>query len=157
MHDLKRDLTAAGIASVERGTSLLSRLVAAIGGFPPAGDDVPVKVDFRIDGGREHWRRDFAGKSFTSTQEEGRHRNARLLCERFGPLNLAMALVIEGERLRLVMRRWTVFGVPLPLALAPRSDTYEHVEGGRFCFHVEISHPLTGLIVRYRGWLAPQA
>jgi len=156
MHDLKRDLTAAGAASVERGKSLLSRLVAAIVGFPPAGDDVPVKVDFRTDEGREHWRRDFAGKSFTSTQEEGRRRNARLLCERFGPLNLAMALVIEGERLRLVMRRWTIFGVPLPLALAPQSDTYEHVEDGRFRFHVEISHPITGLIVRYRGWLAPQ-
>ena len=26
--------------------------------------------------------------------------------------------------------------------------------GGRV---VEISHPLTGLIVRYRGWLVPQA
>jgi len=27
----------------------------------------------------------------------------------------------------------------------------------RFRFHVEISHPLTGLIVRYRGWLEPNA
>jgi hypothetical protein len=156
MHDLKRDLTATGVASVERGTSLLSRFVAAIFGFPPAGKEVPVKVDFRIEGQREYWRRDFAGKSFTSTQEEGRRRNARLLCERFGALNLAMALVIEGERLRLVMRRWTIFSVPLPLALAPRSDTYEHVADGRFRFHVEISHPITGLIVCYRGWLEPQ-
>jgi len=44
----------------------------------------------------------------------------------------------------------------VPLSLAPRSNTYEHVENGRFRFHVEISHPLTGLIVRYRGWLVPQ-
>ncbi|MGX7875953.1 DUF4166 domain-containing protein [Mesorhizobium sp. ORM6] len=25
----------------------------------------------------------------------------------------------------------------------------------RFRFHVEISHPLAGSIVRYRGWLEP--
>jgi len=118
---------------------------------------VPVKVKFRLDDGREHWRRDFAGKCFASTQEEGQGRNARLLCERFGPINFAMALVIEGERLRLVLRRWSIFGIALPLWFAPHSNTYEHVEDGRFCFHVEISHPLIGLIVRYRGWLLPEA
>jgi hypothetical protein len=157
MHDLKGDLTASGVASVERGRSLLSRLVGSIVGLPPAGEDVPVRVDFRLDNGREHWQRDFAGKRFASTQEEGQGRNARLLGERFGPINFAMALVIEGERLRLVLRRWSIFGIPLPLSLAPRSNTYEHVEDGRFRFHVEISHPFTGLIVRYRGWLVPQA
>ena len=41
----------------------------------------------------------------------------------------------------------------LPMWLCPRSDSYETAEDGRFHFHVEISHPLTGLIVRYRGWL----
>jgi hypothetical protein len=76
-----------------------------------------------------------------------------LLCERFGPLVFAMALVPEDGRLRLVLRRWSVFGVPLPVRLCPRSDSYEWVVDGRFGFHVEISHPLTGLIVRYRGWL----
>jgi len=29
-------------------------------------------------------------------------------------------------------------------------------EDGRFNFHVEIDHPLTGMIVRYRGWLVPR-
>ena len=51
------------------------------------------------------------------------------------------------------VRRWRVFGLPLPLRLAPRGDSYEHAEDGRFHFRVEIGHPLTGFIVRYRGWL----
>jgi hypothetical protein len=157
MHDLRSELTAAGVASVERGKGLFARLAAAIVGFPPAGDDVPVKVAFRLKGGRELWQRNFAGQRFASTQEEGKGRSARLLCECFGALSFIMALVVEGERMRLMMRRWTLFGVPLPLALAPRIDAYEYVEAGRFRFHVEISHPLTGLIVRYRGWLVPQA
>ena len=157
MHDFKRDLTAAGVASVERGKSLLSRLLAWVMGLPPAGEDVAVKVTFSVGDGREHWQRDFAGKRFASTQREGQGRNARLVCERFGPINFAMALVIESERLRLVLRRWSIFGVALPLWLGPRSNAYEHVEDGRFRFHVEVSHPATGLIVRYRGWLVPQA
>jgi len=46
-------------------------------------------------------------------------------------------------------------GIPLPMWLCPRSNTYETVEDGKFRFHVEIGHMLTGLIVRYRGWLVP--
>jgi hypothetical protein len=72
------------------------------------------------------------------------------------PLSLfdfAQALVVEGDRLRLVLRRWSIFGIPLPSWLAPRSNSYETEQDGRFSFHVEISHPWTGLIVGYRGWL----
>jgi hypothetical protein len=156
MHDLNSELTATGVGSVERGKGLLARLAAAIVGFPPAGDDVPVEVAFCLKNGRELWQRNFAGQRFASTQEEGQGRSARLMCERFGVFSFAMALVVEGERMRLVMRRWSLLGLSLPLALAPRIDAYEHVEDGRFRFHVGISHPLTGLIVRYRGWLVPQ-
>jgi hypothetical protein len=76
-----------------------------------------------------------------------------LLCERFGALTFAMALVAAGERLSLVLRRWSIFGLPLPMWLCPRSESYESAEQGRFNFHVMISHPLTGLIIRYDGWL----
>jgi hypothetical protein len=155
MHDLDAELTAEGVAAVERGTSLPARLVAFAMGFPPAGKDVPVTVSFRARAGREHWRRTFAGCSFASTQEEGRGRFERLVCERFGPLAFGMALVWEGDRMRLVLRRWSMLGIPLPLFLAPRSNAYEFAQGGRFHFHVEIGHPLMGPIVGYRGWLIP--
>jgi hypothetical protein len=49
-----------------------------------------------------------------------------------------------------------VFGIPMPLALAPRGDSYEFAADRRFNFHVEIRHPLAGLIVAYRGWLVPR-
>ena len=103
------------------------------------------------------WRRTFADHSFTSTQEEGRGRFDRLMCERFGPFAFGIALTREPDRLRLVIRRWSVFGIPLPRALAPFGSAYESAEDGRFHFHVEIRLPLLGLIVRYRGWLVPRA
>jgi hypothetical protein len=158
MRDLDRELTAEGLATIERGTGLLARLVAAVMGFPPAGHDIPVSVSFHVRDGREHWQRTFGSHSFASTQEQGRGRFERLLCERFGPLNIGMALLIEEGRLRLVVRRWSFCGIPLPRALAPRGDTYEFADDqGRFNFHAEISHPHSGLIVAYRGWLVPRA
>jgi hypothetical protein len=156
MHDLDGELTAEGIAEVERGSGLFARLVARIVGFPQAGKDVPVKVAFRVRDGREHWQRTFAGRPFASIQEQGRGRFEHLLCERFGPLVFGMALVLEDGRLRLVVRRWSAFGMPLPRMLAPTGNSYEFAQDGRFNFHVEIRHPFTGLIAGYRGWLIPR-
>ena len=153
MHEIAE--TASGRASVERGDGLLARLAVALIGFPKATTDTPVKVKFEAADGIETWTRDFGGQTFSSQQFAGTGRSDRLLCERFGALTFGMALVAESGRLSLVMRRWSVLGVPLPLCLCPRSLTHEDVVGGRFRFHVEISHPLTGLIVRYRGWLVP--
>jgi len=155
MHDVTGNLEAEGRADIDRGRGALASMVAAIFGFPKAGRDVPVKVQFKVSNGTEIWTRTFGARRFSSKQFEGAGRSERLLCERFGLLTFAMALVPQGERLNLVLRRWTCFGIPLPMWLCPRSNSYETVEDGRFRFHVEISLPELGLIVHYRGWLVP--
>ena len=155
MHDLDRTLTASGRAMIEAGPGPLAALVRHIMGFPSAAGDTPVAVTFTEARGVEQWTRTFGGHRFKSTQEAGRGRNRRLLVERFGPIAVAMALVLDGGKLRLVVRRWSAFGIPLPLALAPRGNTYEHVADGHFNFHVEVRLPLIGLVVRYTGWLIP--
>ncbi|HEY6259872.1 MAG TPA: DUF4166 domain-containing protein [Xanthobacteraceae bacterium] len=149
-----------GRAVIARGGGVLARLVAWLIGFPQAGRHVPVTVTFRAERGREHWQRTFGSGSgvhrFSTIQQPGCGRFDRLLCERFGPFRFGLALVVDDDRLRLVLRGWSLAHLPLPLALAPRIEAYESVEHGRFAFHVEIAHPLMGLIVRYRGWLAPR-
>jgi hypothetical protein len=156
MHEVSGVLIADGTAVVERGQGLLARLVARLMGLPPAGRDVPLTVTFRVEEGREHWHRTFGKRSFASVQEPGRGRFERLVCERFGPICFGLALVVDDDRLRLVLRGWSFAGLPLPTVLAPRSTAYEFAENGRFHFHVEIDHPLMGLIVGYRGWLEPR-
>jgi hypothetical protein len=157
LHDLKDALLAEGRAVIERNGSFAARLIANLFGFPNAGKDVPVKVSFRLQDGREIWRREFAGRVMQSTQEEGQGRFERLICERFGPFCFGFALVLRERRLHIVVRRWTAFGIPMPLALAPGGNAYESAEEDRFNFHVEIGLPLIGMIVRYRGWLVPRA
>jgi hypothetical protein len=155
MHSVHRSSTVKGRANVRRGTSVFARLIAAVFRFPSAAADVPVEVRFDVHRGRETWTRRFGQSSFSSEQFEGAGRYEHLVCERFGAFTLGLALVLDGERLRLVVRHWDFLGIPLPRALAPRSTSHEREEDGRFRFDVEISHPLAGVIVHYRGWLAP--
>jgi len=64
-----------------------------------------------------------------------------------------MALVVDGQTLLYVVRRWALLGIPMPRFLGPRSTAVEAGTMGKFTFDVAISHPFTGLIVRYRGLL----
>lgn len=156
VHDLRAGaLTVEGRASVRRGRGLLARLVGAVVGFPLAGDDVPVSVRFERRGDAELWIRAFGGKTFSSMQEPGQGRSAHLVVERFGPLAVAMAPTTGDGRMTLIIRRFSIFGIPLPLWLGPTTAAHEAIVDGRFRFDVKIGHPLTGMIVRYRGWLAP--
>lgn len=154
MHD--GPASAEGRGRVDRGASPLAMLAGAMMSFPPAGADVPVRVIFEQTPNGEVWRRTFGRHSFHSHQYDGRGKSECLVVERFGALAFAMALVIDDGCVRLVTRRWSAFGIALPMWLAPRSRAYETEENGVFRFFVEISHPLTGLIVRYTGWLKPQ-
>jgi hypothetical protein len=145
----------AGRATVTRGRGALARLVAALFRFPPACEDVELKVTFRRARGVETWLRQFGEHRLTSVQFLGVGRYDGLLCERFGPLTFGLALLLDGDKLRLVVRRWSALGIPLPLALAPRSDSFETDAQRRFEFHVAIDLPLVGNVVRYSGWLEP--
>ena len=144
-----------GRAQVQRGSGLLSRLLGVVFGFPAAGEQVPVSVAFAPEAGGERWTRTFAGRRFSSLQTEGHGRNEALLVERFGAVSVALAVVVEGGRLQLVPRRWSLLGTPLPRALLPGDQSFEYEVDGRFVFDVEIGAPLVGRIVHYRGTLEP--
>ncbi len=152
MHDVTGRRTAAGLASVERGRGPAARLVAWAFRFPHAGTDVPVTVDLVARNGGEVWERRFAGKKMVSIQEEGR---AGLLVERFGPFAFSMTVTVDGGRLSLDVREGWVLGVPLPALALPRITAFEHDEGDRFNFHVDLALPVIRRLVRYIGWLEP--
>jgi NAD(P)-dependent dehydrogenase (short-subunit alcohol dehydrogenase family) len=150
MHRICGDNGASGEATVVRGRSLLARLIARIMRFPREGSHL-LHVSFAEDNGTERWTRHFGDRSFTShlSQRDGR------LSERFGPLRFQFDLPSDAHGLEMRIRSWSVFGVPLPQSLAPRTRAREWQEQERFHFDVPISLPLVGLVVHYTGWLEP--
>jgi hypothetical protein len=157
LHAVHATSTFVGQCRVERGRNLLAWLIAEAIRFPHAGQDLPITVRLTAtDSGGEHWSRRIAGRTFSSLQWLGSDRADGLVCERFGPVVVDMALVVEPGRLRYIVRRWRLLGIPMPLWLGPRAIAVETIEDQNFCFDVRLAHPLTGLIVRYRGWLVRQ-
>lgn len=155
VHGAGPKLTISGEASITRGRGVLARLLAWIMRFPAAGENVPVSVTFERHGDHDKWTRNFGGQVFASTFTVGTGRFEHLLCERFGPLTFGMALVPDADRLNLVMRGWSLLGLPLPRSLMPSGDSHEFAKDNQFWFDVEVRLPLAGFVIRYRGFLAP--
>ncbi len=145
-----------GRASVARGSNPLARIVASVMGLPPSSPDCEVEVLVtRDDTNVETWRRTFAGRAFVSSQLPGRGRWQGLIVERIGPMAFAYAVIERRGKLHLDIRGWSASGIPMPAFLGPGADAFEHGADGRFNFDVAMLLPVIGLVVHYRGWLAP--
>ena len=155
LHDVNRVCRWAGRARVRRSAARLSRMLGWVFGLPPASNDVAVSVTFTPFEGGERWERRFGDHVFRSVQRLGQGRSAGLIDESFGPVTVGLAIVADGDRLRVIPRRCRVLGIPMPRLLLPRGDTYETAKGGTFHFHVEFVVPILGWIATYRGWLKP--
>jgi hypothetical protein len=153
LHSVTAASSFVGRCTVDRGRNPLAWLIATAVGFPKAGADQSISVQLTREGDGERWVRTSGGSTFSSIQMPGRGRSEWLVRERFGPVSVDMALVVDGQTLHYIVRRWALFGISLPLFLGPRSTAVESVMEGKFCFDVTLSHPLIGLIVRYRGVL----
>jgi hypothetical protein len=146
----------AGEASVARGEGLLSRLVGFALGFPAASERCEVEVTKERTAHGERWTRRFDGRPFRSYLSRRPGDGKGILRERFGPLSFVIRLHVADDRVEWPIVSWRFLGLPIPVTLAPKSQTAEFVdEDGRFRFDVAISVPLVGPVVRYRGWLAP--
>ncbi|WP_062217294.1 SDR family oxidoreductase [Aureimonas sp. D3] len=146
-----------GTAEVRRGQGLAARLICALTGFPRTGDGVPASVIFAPDGEVERWTRRIGGKTLRSVQWAGTGRDQFLLIEKFGIARFSVALLCEGDRLRLVPRRWTLAGLPMPACLLPGGEMIETAQDDRFVFDIDIRAPWIGPIVHYRGSLSLEA
>ncbi|MEM7404332.1 MAG: DUF4166 domain-containing protein [Pseudomonadota bacterium] len=148
-----------GSAMVQGAETLAARLVARMFGFPAAAARVPVRVEIRAEQGpagtRETWVRQFGAQRFESRLSPGRGREQYLVCEQFGVVTVALALVWDGQRLWFVPRRWRVGWLPLPQMLLPAGRSFETDEDSVFAFDVSIEMPFVGRIARYRGTLKP--
>jgi Domain of unknown function (DUF4166)/Saccharopine dehydrogenase NADP binding domain len=151
----------AGICHVQGASSLLAKVIARVIGFPATGQNLPIKLEIQKRRGQngqitERWTRTVGQNSFSSSLLAGENHWEHLLVEQFGPAKYALAVVSKNEGLELIIRQWTLFGIPMPMWLAPKAAATESSIDDRFNFSISLSHPLVGLIVQYQGWLAKQ-
>jgi saccharopine dehydrogenase-like NADP-dependent oxidoreductase len=152
-HDVGGPRCWAGRSRVTRGTTLWSRFLARLFGFPHASENIPVTVTMTPKDGGEWWERRFGNASFWSFLKV---RNGAMT-ERFGPLTFRLGLHVTDGQLFYPVSSGRIGPVPLPQRLMPISIAREFEKGGRFHFDVELRAPLTGaLMVHYQGWLEPE-
>ncbi len=146
-HDAPRGGKARGTFRVERGAGPVRNGLAALWRMPPAGDDVPVRLEVVVDGQREHWRRHFREHCLASIQwAEG-----DLLMESFGAGSFVSAVVIDGSCLRYDVRRTWLAGLAIPRWLAPEIDGSVHAGESGWRVVTQFSLPVLGKIVHYEG------
>ena len=150
IHEVNGDAGAFGDAAVTRGTGPMAALMCRLMRFPPSGS-FPLHVRFAERRGGERWTRDFGGHCFSSELRQ----NGDRLTERFGPIRFSFDVEVHGRGLCITLRRWSVFRVPLPLAVGPRIEALEWEEGGWFRFRVAAGLPLIGQVIGYTGRLRP--
>lgn len=155
LHDHDGCAVATGRCRVERGAHPLARFAAAFFGFPPAGENVDLRMEITAEGGGERWLRDFAGHRTSSIQGEVPGRPG-LLFESFGPGRFTIDPRPTAQGLSFALTGARILGLPLPRRLWPRVVGDATAAGGRYTFEVSIALPLLGLLVRYRGYLLPE-
>ena len=92
-------------------------------------------------------------QAVTQAARQALSQSGRYLVERFGPMRFAFKLPADASGLEMDMRRWSIFHIPMPIFLAPRSLARESGAGDMFVFDVAIGLPLVGDVVRYKGTL----
>jgi hypothetical protein len=137
-----------GQARVTRGGALANAL-ATIMGLPAASDGISMSVDGEHLPDRMIWSRQFGDRKFESCF---RLQHGRLI-ESFGPFRLLLRLEVQEHRLRYVLERVALFGLPLPHGLAPSLEAWEGERDGRYDLAVEVRLPVIGRLVRYEGLL----
>lgn len=151
LHQPGTRFEAAGECRVQRGDNSAARMLADAMGMPPPSEHLPLRFSIDTRDGVETWRRDFGGHVFTSRMwaEKG------VLCERTSLATLRYDLELVHGILRMQLRGFGSLGLPLPRRLWPTIATAESERDGRYCFDVRASMPGVGLVIRYKGWLAP--
>ena len=156
-HSLREPLLTSGSADIMAARGVVAWLVRRLASLPRPGRNVDVRVSFEPKAtGGEYWDRTFADQRYASTIEAGSGRDQGLLIEHFGPFDLRFQLSVLHEGLAWSLVGWRCLRIPLPRWSVPRAKCLESADGERYTFDIDVTFPLIGWRMHYRGWLLPQ-
>lgn len=132
----------------------LGRRLARRMALPMQAGRVAMEVRIRHTGSVLSWSRRFGRAHYTPSLFEpvGRWPTGYWL-ERTGALHMRLTVDVRegGWYWRVLGAR--LHGIPLPIALLPRSHAYKRIEGDAYRFEVAFVAPLLGSLLRYGGTL----
>jgi hypothetical protein len=142
-----RDLR--GTVTVERGSSIVAKILSTLTSVPPALKNAPIQVRIEIKGDKERWMRTYAG---THRMSSTLFRHGSALVERLGPASLTFRLVARDAGIDWRLEYISMIGIPLPASwfqIFARVD----VQNGRYHFLIDSTLRGIGRIVCYEGLL----
>lgn len=144
----------AGRVDVKCNQTLAGRLLLRLLGLPRPGEDLEARILLEPSGEGERWHRRFGRDSFSSRVTPDRQTPGRII-ETMGGVSAVIALQTIPDGLRWEVTSLSFLGVPLPRAIAPKTQATERQIDGRYRFEVSIRLPLLGPLISYQGWLQP--
>lgn len=155
LHSIAARRTFEGEARVKRGKSRMASLICATFGFPQSTNKINLAVTIERQAHREVWHRRF-GRGHLNSMLKPLKAGSSQITERFGFFTFQIDLDASRTGLSYPVSRGWFLGIPLPAFLLPRSETHETEDSnGTFHFDINLSMPVIGEIVSYKGWLAP--
>gem|GEM_PF-655964 len=153
----KGTVRATGRFTIRRGESIAARVVARLMRLPSAGVDVPVRLAVTAHARGERWARTF-GTDTPLVTEQWAGADGEIV-ERIGPTEVRYRLEVAGGALYYrhtgTALRLGPIRLPLPRMFAPRIAARESALTNENSTHisVEVSHPLLGRLISYKGFI----
>ncbi|WP_171210145.1 MULTISPECIES: DUF4166 domain-containing protein [unclassified Ruegeria] len=143
-----------GRCEVVRGKGWVVGTLLGLGRFPKSSPDQPVSLTIERTSSEWMWSRDFGGHKTVSHIRLDAHTG--WVKEEIGNIRIWLKPRFEAGMLHIDIKALSVFALPCPSFLLPRSASIEFAdEEGRFAFDISARVPGLGLLIRYKGWLTP--
>ena len=152
-------LEASGKFCITQGRNPFARLIAWLLRMPRASDGASVRLVIKRRGPQELWSKTFESIRLQTVQRLDDH---GFLVERFDLFEICFRILVEGEGLRYQQEAFRVIigkiGIPVPRRMAPKVSALEMPSkaSNQTAVDVEVSAPLVGLILKYRGEIRVQ-
>jgi hypothetical protein len=138
-----------GEVQTDAPSGALAHLMALCLGTPRQPTNGMIRFELDAAPDTEVWTRHFPSRSMTSRMRLVGHE----VVEQLGPARLAFELCEAEGKLQMRLQRLWFIGIPCPRWLLPRIVAEETADGDRFCFRVQASLPMAGVVASYRGYL----
>ena len=155
---LHQEGRACGRVTIERGRTGAARWLAQVLGLPPSGENVETLLAVERQGEEQAWSRRFGDHMMISRQ---RLYEGDQMAERMGAFECRFRLKATARGIDYepagVAVAWGWLRLPLPGPLGPRVTATTWAEARGMGLDVSIRAPLFGRVLRYHGFVSPEA